>query len=147
MSVRVSDRNTSKCEYVYNAFQLSNLVNERMTKYCNKIANDKRYKHFTKSSYYGIWKSPILFANKVYYYCQCANKMRDTNKRLTYLSKASENLTLLKSSVQQFYDLFKSIVKDKFIMLLAEKIETQTKLLGGQYNYVRNIGCGLPLPS
>ena len=141
MSVRVCDRNTSKVEYVYNALQLSNLVNERMTKYANKIADSRRYKHFVKSSNYDLWKSPILFAKLVYHYCLCANKMRDTNKRLAYLSKASENLLLLKTSVQQFYDLNRHIIKDKFIILLAEKVETQTKLLGGQFNYVRNISC------
>lgn len=32
MSVRVSDRNISKCEFVYNAMQISNLVNERINK-------------------------------------------------------------------------------------------------------------------
>ena len=141
MSVRVCDRNTSKVEYVYNALQISNLVNERMTKYANKISNNKLYKHFVKSQTYGIWKSPILFANKVYYYCSLANKMRGTNIRLTYLSKASENLTLLESSTQQFYSQFRGIVKDKFIILLADKVEYQKKLLGGQFNFVRNIGC------
>jgi len=141
MSVRVCDRNKSKVEYVYNALQLSNLVNERMTKYSNKIANDKRYKHFVKSSTYDIWKSPILFASLVYHYCLCANKTRDTNKRLSYLSKASENLMLLKTSVQQFYDLFRRVVNDKFMTLLADKVKTQGELLGGQFNYVRNISC------
>lgn len=141
MSVRVCDRNTSKVEYVYNALQISNLVNERMTKYANKISNNKRYKHFVKSQTYGIWKSPILFANKVYYYCSLANKMRGTNIRLSYLSKASENLMLLKTSVQQFYDLFRRVVNDKFMTLLADKVKTQTELLGGQFNYVRNISC------
>ena len=135
------DRNQSKCEFVYNAMQISNLVNERMTKYANKISNNKRYKHFVKSSNYGIWKSPILFANNVYYYSLQANKMRETNRRLTYLSKASESLTLLQNAIQQFYSQYRGIVKDKFIMLLTDKIDYQIKLLGGQINLVRNISC------
>ena len=65
--------------------------------------------------------------------------MRETNKRLTYLSKASENLALLENSIQQFYSQFRGIVKDKFIILLADKVDNQHKLLGGQFNYARNI--------
>ena len=139
MSVRVCDRNQSKCEFVYNALQISLLVNERMTKYANKISNSKRYKHFVKTQTYGMWKSPILFANNVYYYSLQANKMRETNKRSNYLSKASENLALLENSIQQFYSQFRGIVKDKFIMLLADKVDIQRKLLGGQFNFARNI--------
>jgi len=141
MSVRVSERNQSKCEYVYNALQLMNLVNERLTKYANKIADKRRYKHFVKSQNFVIWNSPMFHAQQVYAMCQRANRTRDTDKRKQYLSLASENLTLLENSVQTFYEQYRGIVKDKFIILLADKVEIQHKLLGGQFNFVRNISC------
>ena len=136
MSVRVSERNQSRCEYVYNALQIANLVNERITKYANKIADKKRFKHFVKSHNYTLWNSPIFYAEQVYLNCQRANRTRDTNTRKQYLSKASENLKMLENSVQLFYNQYRSIVKDKFIMLLAERIEYEVKLLAGQYNFL-----------
>ena len=107
------------------------LVKDRINKYVNKIANEKRYKTFVKSSTYSVWNSPIYHSQKVYNCCLLANKMRDTNKRLAYLDMASQNLELLESSVETFYSNFRKVVKDKFIILLTEKIDYQKTLLSG----------------
>lgn len=139
MSVRVVDRNLSKMEYIHNAQQIVFLCEERIHKYINKISNDIRYKHLTKSSLYSIWNSPIYHAQMVYQYCQLANKTRDTNKRLDYLSNASQNLDLLESSTQTFYKEFKEIIKDKFIILLTEKIDYERTLIKGCEKYSRNV--------
>lgn len=141
MSVRVADRGQSKMEYVHNAQQIVFLVKERITKYMNKVSNDKRYKAFVKSSTYSVWNSPIYHAQMVYNFCllfykERERKMRDTNKLLAYLSNASKNLDLLESSTQTFYDSYKCIVKDKFINLLTDKIDFQRKILGGCYKAV-----------
>lgn len=141
MSVRVPDRNLSRIEYIYNAQQIVNIVEERITKYINKIANDKRYKGFTKSAQYSIWNAPIYHAKQVYHFCQLANMKRNANIRLEYLNKASDNLELLESATQDFYDKFRPIIKDKFILLLAEKVEYQKKLLKGCKQYSKNINC------
>lgn len=140
MSVRVDERNLSKIEYLYNAKQICNLVEERMTKYINKIANDKRYKHFVKSSQYSIWNSPIYHATMCYNYCRLANKTRDSIKRLEFLKNAGDNLDLLETTTQKFYDKYRSIVKDKYIMLLTDKIDYQKRLLDGCKKYTKNVG-------
>lgn len=139
MSVRVSERNISKVEYLHNAQQLCNLVRDRITKYVNKVANSKRYKLFAKSVDYPIWSSPIFHAKMVYEYCQLANKERDTIKRLDYLSNASRNLTLLETSMQTFYDNNRHIIKDKFMILLALSVKKQKDLLKGCIRYVKNV--------
>lgn len=131
MSVRVADRGLSSMEYVNNAQSILFLVKDRINKYVNKIANEKRYKTFVKSSTYSVWNSPIYHSQKVYNCCLLANKMRDTNKRLAYLDMASQNLELLESSVETFYSNFRKVVKDKFIILLTEKIDYQKTLLSG----------------
>lgn len=118
-------------EYVNNAQSILFLVKDRINKYVNKIANEKRYKTFVKSSTYSVWNSPIYHSQKVYNCCLLANKMRDTNKRLAYLDMASQNLELLESSVETFYSNFRKVVKDKFIILLTEKIDYQKTLLSG----------------
>lgn len=136
MSVRVADRGMSKMEYVHNAQQIVFLVTERITKYMNKVSNDKRYKMFVKSSTYSVWNSPIFHAQLVYKYCELfyrekLKNKRDTNKMLDYLSRASNNLDLLESSTQTFYNSYKSVVKDKFIMLLTDKVDYQKSLING----------------
>lgn len=131
MSVRVSDRNESRVEYIYNAKQLINLVRDRIDKYVNKIANSTRYKHFKKSTDYSIWNTPIYHCQMIYNYCQLANKERDMIKRLDYLSNASHNLDLLETSIQTFYEKYQVIIKDKFMILLASHIKYQRKLLNG----------------
>lgn len=127
MSVRVANRNLSKIEYIYNAQQLMFLVKERITKYANKVDNSKRYKHFAKSINYPIWNSPIYHSQMIYQYVQLANKERDTNKRLDYLSSAGQNLTLLEASLETMYKNFQRIIKDKFIILATEKIDYERK--------------------
>ena len=146
MSVRVSDRNQSKVEYIYNAQQMCYLVRDRITKYANKVANSTRYKHFTKSSDYSVWNSPIYHAQMVYQYCQLANRERDTIKRLDYLSNAGRNLELLETSTQTFYDKYRKIVKDKFMVLLATHIKYQKDLLKGCIKLAKSVSCSQPLP-
>ena len=136
MSVRVADRGLSKMEYVHNAQQIVFLVNDRITKYMNKVSNDKRYKDFVKASTYSIWNSPIFHAQLVFKYCEMfyqekQKNKRDTNILFACLSKANKNLNLLESSTQTFYAKFESIVKDKFISLLTSKIDYQRSLLDG----------------
>ena len=131
MSVRVVDRNLSKMEYVHNAQQIVFLVQERINKYMNKVACDKRYKAFAKASQYSIWNSPIYHAQMVFQYCQLAYKMRDSIKRHDYLSNACQNLDLLESSTQTFYNSFRAVIKDKFIILLTDKIDRQRSLIKG----------------
>ena len=132
MSVRKDKRNLSKMEYVNNAQQILFIVNERINKYVNKVATDIRYKHFRKWSVHTIWNSPIYHAEQVYKYVLCANKEREPNKRLDYLSNANLNLELLESSTETFYHQFKKVIKDKFIELLTEKIDIEKKLIKGQ---------------
>ena len=128
-------------EYIHNAQQIFNLVKERIIKYINKVSSEKRYKHFVKSSQYTLWNSPIYYAEKVYVCCQLANKMRNPETRLSYLNQASDNLVLLKSSVQTFYDHYRKIIKEKFVILLAQKVETQERLLKGCKENTKNVGC------
>ena len=136
MSVRVKDRGLSKMEYIHNAQQIVYLVTERINKYINKVASEKRYKHFTKSATYSIWNPPIYHSQMVYQYCQLANTERNTEKRLSFLSDASRNLELLESSVQTFYQSFKRVVKDKFIELLTNKIDFEKTLIKGQSRFI-----------
>ena len=131
MSVRVADRNTSRMEYIYNAQQLMFLIKERIDKYSNKVDNNTKYKHLTKSINYSIWNSPIFHSQQVYQYVQLANRESDNIKRLEYLNKASQNLTLLESSLETMYSRFRKVIKDKFIMLATEKIDYEYKLLKG----------------
>ena len=123
-------------EYIHNAQQIVYLVTERINKYINKVASEKRYKHFTKSATYSIWNPPIYHSQMVYQYCQLANKERNTEKRLSFLSNASRNLELLESSVQTFYQSFKRVVKDKFIELLTNKIDFEKTLIKGQSRFI-----------
>lgn len=142
MSVRKDQRTLSKMEYINNAQSIVYLVSDRINKYINKVATERRYKHFFKSSTYSIWNSPIYHSQQVYQYVQLANKERDTIKRLDYLSNASRNLDLLESSTQTVYQSFKRVIKDKFIELLTDKIDFERKLLKGQ---ARIISCQQPL--
>ena len=142
MSVRKNQRTLSKMEYINNAQSIIYLVSDRINKYINKVATEKRYKHFLKSSTYSIWNSPIYHSQQVYQYVQLANKERDAIKRLDYLSNASRNLDLLESSTQTVYQSFKRVIKDKFIELLTDKIDFERKLLKGQ---ARIISCQQPL--
>ena len=140
MSVRVVDRHISRMEYIYNAQQLMFLIKERIDKYANKVNNSAKYKHLAKSINYSIWNSPIFHSQQVYQYVQLANRESDNIKRLDYLSKASQNLTLLESSLETMYNQFRKVIKDKFIMLTTEKIDYEYKLLKGCKEFVRNIG-------
>ena len=116
-------------------------MTERITKYMNKVSNEKRYKSFVKSSTYNIWNSPIYHAQLVYKYSQMfykerGKKMRDTNILLDCLSKASKNLDLLESSMQTFYNQFKYIVKDKFIQEGTKIIDQERSLFSGCYEHI-----------
>ena len=128
-------------EYVYNAQQLMFLIQERVEKYANKVDNKSRYKHLAKSKNYSIWNSPIYHSQMVYQYVQLANRESDCIKRLDYLDKASQNLTLLESSIETMYSRFRKVIKDKFVMLATEKIDYEKLLLKGCKEFVRNIGC------
>ena len=139
MSVRVADRKTSSMEYIHNAQQMIYIITERINKYVNKISDKKRYKFFCKQSQYSVWNAPIYHAQQVYQYVLLANKERDCNKRLAYLDSANQNLALLETSIQTFYNQFKKVIKDKFIMLITEKIDYEYKLLNGCRKYVGNI--------
>ena len=141
MSVRVADRSLSKMEYIHNAQQIVFIANERINKYVSKASKKHKYRQLYKQAQYSVWNAPIYHAQMVYQYCQLANRERDFNKRLTYLSNASQNLALLETSLQTFYNTFKSAIKDKFIMLITEKIDYQYKLLEGCMKYARNISC------
>lgn len=141
MSVRVADRSLSRMEYVHNAQQILFIATERINKYVNKLCEKKRNKYYYKQTQYSIWNSPIYYSQLVYNYCQLANKERDFNKRVAFLSKANQNLALLESTLQTFYNSFKRVIKDKFIILITEKIDYQYKLLKGCMQYARNISC------
>ena len=141
MSVRVADRNISKMEFIHNAQQLMFLTKDRITKYANKVDNKSRYKHLAKSINYTIWNSPIYHSQMVYKYCCLANIECDAHKRLEYLSIASQNLTLYETSLETMYHEFKSVIKDKFIMLATEFVDKEKALIKGCRNYVRNISC------
>lgn len=139
MSVRVPDRRLSSMEYVHNAQQLVSLVKDRISKYVNKIANEKRYKTFVKSAQYSVWNSPIYHAQMVYQYCQLANdKTRTSEERLASVEDACRNLRMLETALQTFYDSFRVVVKDKFIVLATEKIDKEKALLDGVKTYLRN---------
>ena len=141
MSVRVADRGLSRMEYVHNAQQIVFIVTERINKYINKLADKKRRKDFYKRTQYSTWNSPIYHAQMVYQYTLLANRERDYNKRLEYLNMSNQNLALLETSLQTFYNRFRAVIKDKFIMLVTEKIDYEYKLLHGCIEHVRNISC------
>lgn len=137
MSVRVADRNLSRMEYVHNAQQLVLILIERINKYVNKAISKKKNKQLIKQTLYSVWNSPIYHAQLVCKYCELAYMKRGNITGLDYLDKASQNLTLLESSIQTFYSTFREVIKDKFIILITEKIDKEKKLLKG----VRNVGC------
>ena len=141
MSVRVADRSLSRMEYIHNAQQIVYIITERINKYVNKLSDQKRHKYYYKQSQYSIWNAPIYHAQLVFQYVQLANRERDCNKRIGYLSKANQNLTLLETAIQTFYNRFKKIIKDKFIILITDKIDYEYKLLDGCRKYVGNISC------
>jgi len=137
VSVRVADRSLSKMEYIHNAQSLLFILVERINKYVNKAVSKKKNKQFVKQSLRSVWNSPIYHAQLVYKYCELAYMKRDTETGLGYLDNASQNLTLLESSIETFYQTFRKVIKDQFIILVTEKIDKQKKLLKG----VRNVGC------
>ena len=141
MSVRVADRSLSRMEYIHNAQQIVFIVTERINKYVNKISDKKRYKYFCKHSQFSTWNSPIYHAQMVYNYTLLANRERDFNKRLVYLDRANQNLALLETAIQTFYNRFKKVIKDKFIMLVTDKIDYEYKLLDGCKKYAGNVSC------
>ena len=137
MSVRVADRNLSRMEYVHNAQQLLFILIDRINKYVNLAVKKKKNKQLIKHTLYSVWNSPIYHANLVFKQCELAYMKRGTKTGLGYLDNASQNLTLLESSLQTFYSTFRPVIKDKFIILVTEKIDKEKKLLKG----VRNVSC------
>lgn len=137
MSVRVADRGLSRMEYVHNAQQMLYIITERITKYVNKAVASKKHKQLVKMSLYSLWNSPIYHAQLVYKYSELAYMKRKTTQGLKFLELLSQNLTLLESSLQSFYQSFRPVIKDKFIVLITEKIDYEKKLLKG----VRNGSC------
>lgn len=137
MSVRVADRNLSKMEYIHNAQQIVFILTERINKYVNLAVAKKKNRQFVKETLKPVWKSPIYHAQLVYKYCELAYMKRRTNTGLGYLDNASQNLTLLESSLETFYKSFRPVIKDKFIILITEKIDKEKKLIKG----VRNVSC------
>lgn len=137
MSVRVADRGLSRMEYVHNAQTILYIVNERINKYVNKAVANKKHKQLVKMSLYSLWNSPIYHAQLVYKYSELAYMKRKTTQGLKFLELLSQNLTLLESSLQTFYQSFRPVIKDKFIILITEKIDYEKKLLKG----VRNGSC------
>ena len=141
MSVRVQDRNLSKAEFVYNAQQLVFILTDRLEKYQNKINKNKRYKELAKSTFYSLWNSPLYHANLVYDYCSLASISDNYNERLQHLSNASKNLKLVERSIETLYNKNRSVIKDKFIIVITEKIDKQKALIKGASQYFRNISC------
>ena len=137
MSVRVADRNLSRMEYVHNSQQIVFILTERINKYVNLAIHKRKNRQLIKQSLYSVWNSPIYHAQLVYKYCELAYMKRGTITGLGYLDNASQNLALLESSIETFYKTFRPVIKDKFIVLITEKIDYQKKLLKG----VRNVGC------
>lgn len=137
MSVRVADRNLSRMEYVHNSQQIVFILTERINKYVNLAIHKRKNRQLIKQSLYSVWNSPIYHAQLVYKYCELAYMKRGTITELGYLDNASQNLALLESSIETFYKTFRPVIKDKFIVLITEKIDYQKKLLKG----VRNVGC------
>ena len=135
MSVRVADRNLSRMEYIHNAQQIVFITTERITKYVNLAVSKKKHRQLVKDTLKDIWRTPIYHAQKVYEYTQLAYMKRRTSAGLDYLNNASQNLTLLESSLETFYSKFRPVIKDQFIILVTEKIDKERKLLRG----VRNV--------
>lgn len=128
-------------EYVHNARQLHFLISDRISGYAKKAEKEHRFRHFVRSVNYYTWNSPIFLSQMVYQYCCLANGERDPIKRLGYLNKASQNLTLLEIALQNMYSRFRSLVKPVFITMATDKIDFEKKLLVGCKEYVRNVGC------
>lgn len=141
MSVRVADRNQSRMEYIHNAQQIVFIIQERTNKYIKLVdKNNKRYKQLAKQAQHSIWNAPLYHSQLVYNYCQMANKTRDSYTRLNLLESASQNLDLLESSIETFYHSFRQVIKDKFIILVTEKIDFERTLLKGCVEKFRNVG-------
>ena len=122
-------------EYVHNAQQILFITTDRINKYVNLATKNNKYKHLIKSTLYPIWNSPIYHAQLIYKYSELAYMKRRTNDGPIYLDKTVQNLTLFESSLQTFYSSFRKVIKDKFIILITEKIDKEKKLLKG----VRNV--------
>ena len=137
MSVRVADRNLSRMEYVHNAQQLVFILIDRINKYVNLAVKKKKNKQLIKHTLISVWNSPIYHAQLVYKHCELAYMKRGTKAGFDCLDNANQNLSLLESSLQTFYSTFRPVIKDKFIILVTEKIDKEKKLLKG----VRNVSC------
>lgn len=139
MAVRATERSVSTLEYVYQARQIFYYVSDRLNQYEEKFEKDsKKYKDVVHAINHTLWNTPVYNAQMVFVSVQRANAIRivdkeSFNKRLAYLKQAEENLDLLETSITSLYDILgdKGHIKDKFLIELSQKIDSERKLIKG----------------
>ena len=131
MAVLEKDRKKSSVEFIHKARQIVEIINDRMTKYLDKLTKKyNRYKYVVSRVYSYNYEAPIRFASEAYLYVTCGNRVylkdiESLNERIRLFKLAIESYNKLDTVMSVLFKIFKSCFTASSVKNIVNLIDVE----------------------